>query len=92
MYHDTLFADQEHHEEVDFVRIAREVGMDVQAFMTCYQSGRYRDQVNQDITDGLRAGVQGTPTFFFNGLRVEGALDRSMLETIIQEFVQAKAS
>lgn len=92
VYHDKLFGDQDHHDDMDFLRIAGEVGMDTQAFKTCYQTQRYAEDVNRDLADGLRAGVQGTPTFFFNGLRVQGEMDRETLETIIKQFLNNTTS
>lgn len=88
-YHDALFLDQTRREDADFLRLAREIGLEPAGFETCYRQKRYINVVNQDIADGLRAGVQGTPTFFFNGIRVQGSLDRAMLEAIIQQFILA---
>lgn len=42
---------------------ARE-GFDVGAFMTCVNQDKYRHEIEQDVQDGMRAGVRGTPNFF----------------------------
>ena len=43
--------------------IAEKVGLDMTAFNSCYNSGEFADQVQQDFTDGTAAGVTGTPGF-----------------------------
>lgn len=87
-YHDKLFADQAHHEETDLKRYALEVGLDVAKFNACYGSRKYESAIQQDLSDGLQAGVEGTPTFFFNGLRVQGALDFATLEFLIKKSLE----
>ncbi|KKU66631.1 MAG: Periplasmic thiol:disulfide interchange protein DsbA [Parcubacteria group bacterium GW2011_GWA2_47_16] len=41
--------------------IAGQIGLDVQAFQTCLDSGKYTEKVKADYSDGLKAGVNGTP-------------------------------
>lgn len=41
--------------------LAGEVGVDVQAFRTCMDSGRHRAAVDADLEGGLEAGIRGTP-------------------------------
>jgi protein-disulfide isomerase len=43
--------------------IAESVGLDMNAYNDCYNSGKYADQVQQDFKDGTAAGVTGTPGF-----------------------------
>ena len=43
--------------------IAEKVGLDMTEFNSCYNSGKFADQVQQDFTDGTTAGVTGTPGF-----------------------------
>ncbi len=67
-YHDTLFANQTGEGVGDFAprkltAYAEALGLDMQAFQSCIDSGKYRDQVAQDGVDGAAAGVTGTPSF-----------------------------
>ncbi len=89
-YHDKLFADQEHHEDVDLYRYAQEIGLNEPQFKSCLQSQKYSSVIQTDIQDGLQAGVQGTPTFFFNGVRIPGVLEAQIIEPLIKRFL-AKA-
>src|SRR3989338_4267215 len=42
-------------------QVAKSLGLDVQKFESCLNSGRYEALVNESIEDGLAAGVSGTP-------------------------------
>lgn len=42
-------------------KIAGRTGLDVNKFQTCLDSGKYAAKVKDDFSDGLRAGVNGTP-------------------------------
>ena len=87
-YHDLLFAAQDRHEEADLERNAELAGLNVNAFRQCYQSEQFKEKVLSDIRDGLQVGVQGTPTFFFNGVKVQGALDQKTFEFLIERFLK----
>jgi protein-disulfide isomerase len=87
-YHDKLFSQQEHHEAVDLQRYAQEIGLNMSLFETCVFEKRYVDRIQMESADGLRAGVEGTPTFFFNGIKVQGALNARTLDFIVQTFLK----
>ena len=36
-------------------------------------------RIQADVAGGIASGVQGTPTFFINGVRHEGSYDRDTL-------------
>jgi len=42
--------------------IAQNIGLDMNAFNSCYNSQKYLDQVNQDLTDAQTDGINGTPS------------------------------
>jgi protein-disulfide isomerase len=67
-YHDILFANQTGEAVGDFAprkltAYAEALGLDMQTFQSCIDSGKYRDRVAQDGVDGGAAGVTGTPSF-----------------------------
>ena len=43
--------------------IAETTGLDMTAFNSCYDSGKYLDRVQQDYEDGQAAKINGTPGF-----------------------------
>ena len=55
------------------IRQAGDIGLDSRAFARCLESGKHRADWRRDQTDGTALGVSGTPTFFVNGARIEGA-------------------
>lgn len=54
-----------------FRGFATELGLDMQAFDAAYDDPATLERINLDVADGRALGVQGTPTFFINGERVE---------------------
>jgi Na+:H+ antiporter, NhaA family len=64
-------------------KAARDLGLDMSRFLHDLESTETTARVEQDLTDGRRNGVTGTPTFFVNGERYDGAWDfHSMLEVL----------
>jgi Na+:H+ antiporter, NhaA family len=62
---------------------ARSIGLDMDRFDRDLADPQIRDQVIEDLADGRRNGVTGTPTIFVDGLRYDGAWDfYSMLEAL----------
>ena len=67
--HDALFENNRDVEDQgSFVprrltEIAQSIGLDMTAYQSCYDSGKYKDQVQQDYNDAIAAGIQGTPFF-----------------------------
>ncbi len=84
-YHDRLFENQEN---PDFYAIAKSVGLDESVFAACFGFGKHKTEVEEDYQAGLAAGVRGTPTWFFNGLKVEGSLPLTTFVKIIQELTK----
>jgi protein-disulfide isomerase len=79
--HEVLFADQQALEDEDLVARARRLGLDVARFEQELASGVHAARVRRDFRSGVRSGVNGTPTFFVNGARHDGAWD---LETLLE--------
>ena len=66
------------------------MGLNTQQFDDCLDSGKTADEVKKDMTDAQKYGVQGTPCFFINGIKVEGALPYSVFEGIIEKELKKK--
>ena len=56
-----------------FEGYAGELGLDVDGFRECLDSGATQAQVQADSVEGNERGVTGTPTFFINGRPLVGA-------------------
>jgi protein-disulfide isomerase len=77
--HRLLFEHQHALEREDLVGYAEELGLDVERFTADLDGQRFRDGIRHAFLDGARSGVQGTPTFFVNGRRHDGAFDSDTL-------------
>lgn len=81
--HDKLFENQQSLSLENYKKWAREIGADGDKFDKCLDENKYADEVNDDLVYGESLGVQGTPGFFINGIRVEGAQPFSVFKQII---------
>jgi protein-disulfide isomerase len=89
--HNRLFADQKAwaqqpgEEALDlFVGYVEDLELDPTAFRQCVESGRFGQQVRQDLWEGQQAGVGGTPSFLINGHLLAGAHPFEMFEQVIE--------
>ena len=90
--HDKIFTEQDKSGSgtiqfgvVDIKKWASGIGLNMSDFNSCLDSGKYAEEVNNDIKDGQTAGVSGTPGFFINGKSVVGAQPFSVFKSIIDE-------
>src|SRR5262249_2809635 len=89
--HDLLY---EHQAELgpEFVlRAATGLRLDVDAFKEAIEAGQVRGRVHHDFTDGVRSGVNGTPTFFLNGTRFDDSWDEETLGAAIENAIAGRA-
>jgi protein-disulfide isomerase len=70
--HDTLFENQSNLEDDALAGYARELGLDAARVERELQTGAHAERVRSDFHNGVRSGVNGTPTFFINGQRYDG--------------------
>ncbi len=82
-YHDLLFQNQDKLTKDDLSSYAKQVGLNVTAFQTCVDSGKYQQEVANDYQAAIALGLSGTPTFFVNGRILVGAQPLSAFTTYI---------
>ena len=79
--HDLLFANQQSLGHEAYLAFARTLALDLGRFTRDTEQETYAPRVREDFMSGVRSGVNGTPTFFINGVRHNGAFDlRSMID------------
>lgn len=71
--HDTLFAHQKHLGDSAIRNLAEGIGLDGVQISDAIQQHRFQSRVQEDFESGVESGVNGTPTFFINGVRFEGS-------------------
>lgn len=82
--HDKLFMNQGKMTNLDdFKNIAISAGLNWTKLQQCLTTEKYRDAVLKDTTDAIDLGAAGTPTFFVNGNKLEGAVTAEVWEQII---------
>jgi NhaA family Na+:H+ antiporter len=79
-----VFQNQDALTEADLLRYAAELDLDLERFRSELQAGVYRERVQEDFLSGVRSGINGTPTFFINGLRYDGPWDIASLKAEIE--------
>lgn len=65
------WGDQQESKAPLFRSFAADLGLDLAAYDRAVADPATLERVRKDVADGVTAGVQGTPTFFLNGARVE---------------------
>jgi protein-disulfide isomerase len=85
--HDRLFKNQDRLSGPLYSELAGELRLSPAALWEALEDGRYRNRVRADFSSGVRSGVNGTPTFFINGDRHEGAVDYESLVLAIQQAI-----
>jgi protein-disulfide isomerase len=61
-------------------------GIDSKKLTQCYQSPLTATQLQADIQEGIQFGIQGTPTFFVNGHKIDSLYPIEFWEGLIQEL------
>jgi NhaA family Na+:H+ antiporter len=81
--HDYLFEHQYALDDEHLIRYAAELGLDTERFERELTEHVYADRVREDFLSGVRSGVNGTPTFYINGVRYDGPWD---IESLLAEI------
>jgi protein-disulfide isomerase len=90
-YHQRLFQDAGALGFSTFVRVAEELGLDVEAFKRDFQTREVGDKLAADVLLARRLGIQGTPGFFVNGRYVDGVRSPETFAGMIdEELARAK--
>jgi protein-disulfide isomerase len=71
--HDRIFENQRRLDTTLLLELAGVIGLPVTALRQALATHDYAPKVRQDFLGGVRSGVNGTPTFFINGVRHDGA-------------------
>jgi protein-disulfide isomerase len=78
--HDYLFEHQQALDDAHLVHYAVALELDKDRFVREMTAHVYANRVREDFLRGVRSGVNGTPTFFINGVRHD---DSHELETLL---------
>ena len=73
--HDTLYENQTALDDEDLAQYAADLRLDARRLINEVVADAHVARVREDFRSGARGGVNGTPTFFINGVRYDGAPD-----------------
>ena len=78
--------------ESELPKIAEYVGLNAASFNECLASGKFKDKIEQDIEDGNKAGVNGTPSSFIlvKGKVVDTIPGAQPYEAVMQRLSEIK--
>jgi Na+/H+ antiporter NhaA len=87
-----LFADQQNQRPSDIVRLARELGLDVEKFEADLTSPEVTARVRDDMLDAEAMGITAVPTLFINGRRHVGPYDAQSLIRALEQTDQGASA
>jgi len=90
-YHDQLLTVSKL-EKDDLIGYARNLKLDDKQFQSCLTSEKYKTDIEKDEQEGRKAGVNGTPGFFINGLSLSGAQGQDAFARLIDDELGRKST
>ena len=82
--HDRLLVNQDALMGRDLRQHAEAIGLDIPRFVDDIHRLEHTDRVSEDVASADASGVAGTPTFFVNGTRHQGAYDVATLTAAVR--------
>lgn len=70
--HEKLFENQRALNPEDLIKYAESLGLNGKNFMQCLDSGTHADGIREDVAEGKRAGVTGTPSSLLGWVEPDG--------------------
>ncbi len=98
-YHDKIFQNQKNWERLateDVVNVLKsyavDLALDTKQFNECLDSGKYLNEVNNDLKEGNSYGITGTPSFFIGNeksgyIKLTGAQPYSVFQNIFDQLL-----
>jgi protein-disulfide isomerase len=85
--HDHLFENHDNFSDARLVQFAEELGLNSSVFMKDLNDPELLAKVQAHFYDGMRSGVNATPTFFVNGEKFTGDWAKGELKTLLEELL-----
>jgi len=86
--HDFLFENPVDVERGLLLTYAKSIGLDARRMEHEIAERTYAERIQSDVLSGLQSGVNGTPTFFINGVRHEGDWNFEVLLDALKSALQ----
>jgi protein-disulfide isomerase len=86
--HDLLYENQQRLGDEDLRAYAEQLGLAVEPFDQELAEHVHAPRVREDFMSGVRSGVNGTPTFYVNGLRYDDSYELETLLTALERAAE----
>jgi len=83
--HDFIFENQEMLEPEILPGWAKKLGLNIDQFASAVRQPGISKRIKEDEMSGMKSGVNGTPSFFINGVQYEGEQDYDSLRAALLE-------
>lgn len=80
-----MWAEQQNSQAPVFRKYAEQLELDMTKFDKDVASAETNARINLDVSDGQELGVNATPTFYFNGKKLDGVQQYEELKKMIDE-------
>jgi protein-disulfide isomerase len=81
--HDYIYEHQQALDDANLEKYAAKLGLDLAKFKNDMSTHAYVDRIRDDFLSGIHSGVNGTPTFYIDGIRYNDSWDLdTLLETL----------
>ena len=86
--HDFLYEHQQALDDKNLEKYAGILELDIERFKNDISNHVYAGRVREDFLSGVRSGVNGTPSFFLNGLHYNNSWDYETLSETLKSILR----
>jgi protein-disulfide isomerase len=86
-FYDAMFSGRHSLSGSGYAEVAKAIGLDEDQFRTCLRNADHADEVALDMKEGEKFYILGTPTFYVNGKRMEGAQRPEAFAAVIDSIL-----
>jgi len=88
--HDRLYENQDRLTFQDLLEHATAIGLRLPPFQAELEQHSHHERVHDDFMSGVRSGVNGTPTFYINGVRHDESWDAETLTADLRAGIASR--
>lgn len=82
---DALYQNQRHLSDAHLVEYAKAIGLDIDLLDREMKAGAYTKRIEEDLDSGDSSGLEGTPTFYINGVYYDGAYNVDAFQQALEQ-------
>jgi len=83
--HDLLYENQEYLDMPNLHTYAKSLDLSTADLQTAIENETFDNKIESDFIGGVRSGVNGTPSFFINGIRHNGSFEYEALLIALEQ-------